>query len=237
MTAPASAPSAERPAVNPQASFRRSQVYAFLAEAFLYPQQDWTQDVPLLEGMLHDLDLHDHRLHVMPTGLDELQRDHRQAFGLAGPQCYETEYGLPHEFRQSQELADLGGFYRAFGFDVGGTVRERPDHIAVELEFMHLLALKACLAADNQDHAHAEICQDAQRKFLQDHLVRWVGPFAARAAQNAATGPYLALARFAAAFVQTDAERLGVLRQASHAAQPTPFDPAPSCDGCPVYPM
>jgi len=223
--------------ISPDLDFRRSQIYAFLAAAFLYPQEDWTRDAPLLEAMLHDLDLHDHQLQATPTDLAELQRDHRQAFGLAGPLCYETEYGLPHEFRQSQELADLGGFYRAFGFGMGGTVRERPDHIAVELEFMHLLALKACLAAGKQDHAHAELCQDAQRKFLQDHLARWIEPFAARTAQNAAAGPYLALARFTAAFVQADAARLGVLQQASQGWRPTPFDPAPACEGCPVYPL
>lgn len=43
---------------------------------------------------------------LQPMELDALQAAYRRAFGATGFLCYETEYGLPHEFRQAQELAE-----------------------------------------------------------------------------------------------------------------------------------
>jgi TorA maturation chaperone TorD len=79
---------------------------------------------------------------------------------------------------KSFELADIAGFYRAFGVEITpGT--ERPDHIAVELEFMHLLAVKEVVAAGREDGGeHARICRDARATFFRDHLGRWFGPSA-----------------------------------------------------------
>src|SRR3990172_7219059 len=164
---------------------RRAQVYRFLADAFLYPgQENWIEDTPLVAGILRELApsaLEVWGLEIGVWDLPALQAEHRRSFGLVGSLCYETEFGLPHEFRQSQELADLAGFYRAFGLRVGrsqsqgGTVRERPDHIAVELEFMYLLALKEAYAAENGMPEQAEICRETQRKFLSDHLGIWIG--------------------------------------------------------------
>ena len=219
-----------------ETDFRRAQVYGFLSLAFLYPEENWTEDVPFIREGLRDLNGTDPVLEVKPLELAELQRAYRQAFGLTGPLCYETEFGLPHEFRQSQELADLSGFYRAFGFTFGGAVRERPDHLAIELEFMHVLALKSCLAATEGDPAHAEICLEAQRNFLGDHLGLWADPFAKIVAQHAEGGPYPGLAQFAAAYIQADTDRLGASKGGLEVQRPTPFDPSFSCEGCPVDP-
>ncbi len=222
--------------MNTDTAIRRAQIYRFLADAFLYPTENWLDDLPLLEPILRDLDTGDIELRTSDFGLTDLQAEHRRAFGLAGSLCYETEYGLPHEFRHSQELADIAGFYRAFGFGIGGKVRERPDHLAAELEFMHLLALKEAVATESGIAEHVEICADAQRKFLQDHLGRWIGWFAESLARSAEDGPYPALACFASAFVRADAERLGAHPEPRLLAgvQPTPLGAEISCEGCPV---
>ncbi len=155
--------------------------------------------------------------------MESLQADHRQIFGLTGSLMYETELGLPHEFRQSQELADIAGFYRAFGLQTGATVRERPDHLATELEFMYLLTLKEAYADSNSMPEQAEICIDAQHKFLQDHLARWIGPFLSfvgalideRLGEDGLQSPYVGLARMAEAFIQAETSRLGVVSSRS----------------------
>jgi nitrate reductase assembly molybdenum cofactor insertion protein NarJ len=228
---------------------RRAQVYRFLADAFLYPQADWLADLPLAfeiaaQSGLVEQDLSETPATGWQVSLPELQALHRRTFGLTGSLCYETEIGLPHEFRQSQELADIAGFYRAFGFQLGGRVHERPDHLAVELEFMYALALKQAYALSAGEAEQAQVCQEAQVKFLQDHLGRWVGLFAEtlarlqadQAGASAAENPYLALARFCAALVAADAVRLGVdpHQPASSNLGPTPFNPDFSCAGCPA---
>lgn len=217
-------------------AFRRAQVYGFLAEAFLYPRENWTEDSKLVQSIIRSLGWFDIDLEIPSISLSDLQSTYRKTFGVAGSVSYETEYGLPHEYRQSQELADIAGFYRAFGFILDGSVRERPDHIAVELEFMQILALKEAYAMETGIHEHNEICVDAQAKFLQDHLGRWIGLFAQSVAHNATDSLYVPFAQFAVAFVFADAERFGLkLEQPTRDdTHHTPFDPDFSCATCKV---
>lgn len=221
---------------NIDTTIRRSQIYKFLAHAFLYPTENWLEDLSLVNTILCELG--DGQLPVTDYDFDlsTLQAEHRRVFGLTGSLCYETEYGLPHEFRQSQELADLAGFYRAFGFNVGSRLRERPDHLAVELEFMYALAVKEAYATQNGSAEYVEVCADAQRKFIEDHLGRWIDLFAQSMALSAAAGSYLALARFAAGFVAADAQRLGARVEPRRLAEVrhTPVVAEFSCDDCPV---
>jgi DMSO reductase family type II enzyme chaperone len=223
--------------MNTDTAIRRAQIYRFLADAFLYPTENWLEDLPLLGDILRELNISE----SLDSGfwsleLPALQAEHRRVFGLTGSQCYETELGLPHEFRQSQEMADIAGFYRAFGFNIGGKVRERPDHVSAELEFMHILALKEAYAAENGVAAHVEICVDAQCKFLREHLGQWISLFAESLARSAEEVPYLSLARFAAAFVEADAKRFGVTveRRSLAGVKPTPLAPELSCEACPI---
>jgi nitrate reductase assembly molybdenum cofactor insertion protein NarJ len=226
-------------------AIRRAQVYGFLVDAFLYPCENWTEDVPLVTGIVQSLGWITVRLDLPVVGdLSELQAAHRHTFGMAGSLCYETEYGLPHEYRQSQEMADIAGFYRAFGFNLGGEVRERPDHIAVELEFMHTLALKEAYALEKGTPEQVGICQLAQAKFLEDHLGHWIELYAQAVAHNSVghnsvghNAPdtlFTPLARFTADFIRTDADRLGVSLPTTkwEQVQHTPYDPDFSCATC-----
>src|SRR5512139_2982572 len=191
-----------------QLALRRSQLYRFLADAFLYPSEDWLCDVPLLEPALDELNLSHYRLCSSALELADLQAEHRRVFGLTGSLCYETEYGLPHEYRQSQEMADIAGFYRAFGFENGGLIRERPDYLSTELEFMHTLTLKEVYAREAGEQEHLEVCVDAQRKFLRDHMARWLPLFKKRLEYAAVDGVYAELTNLATAFVAAEADRL-----------------------------
>ena len=222
--------------MNTNTALRRAQVYRFLVDVFLYPTEEWLEDLPLVAEILRKLNAPKLEFGDWELGVSELQAEHRRAFGLTGSLCYETEVGLPHEFRQSQEMADISGFYRAFGFNIGGKVRERPDHISAELEFMHVLTLKEAYAFENGVAEHVEICGDAQRKFLQEHLGKWIGLLAESLKRSASDGPYVALARFAAAFVLADAERLGVTveQQPLAGVRHTPLAPEISCETCPI---
>ncbi|NUM44452.1 MAG: molecular chaperone TorD family protein [Anaerolineales bacterium] len=215
-------------------SLPRAQVYKFLADAFVYPRENWTEDVSLLNEVMQQAGLMPYFLDIRPAPLEDLQFAHRHTFGIAGSLCYETEYGLPHEYRQSQEMADLAGFYQAFGFRTEGKIRERPDHVAVELEFMSLLSVKEAYAREQQNENHTAICQEAQTKFLTDHLGNWFALFAQSVQLNACGDVYSSLAHFAVHFLQWDAARLDVKWTVRDRAQVkhTPFDPDMSCATC-----
>jgi TorA maturation chaperone TorD len=84
-----------------------------------------------------------------------------------GPFPYEVEFAKGQEFSKAHVLADIMGFYRAFGVE---PLRDRADSIDAELEFMHLLLLKEHHAMRGNDKEKAEICREAQEKFFGEHL-------------------------------------------------------------------
>jgi TorA maturation chaperone TorD len=106
------------------------------------------------------------------------------------------------------ELADIAGFYRAFGVEIS-PASERPDHIAVELEFMHLLAVKQLAALERSLPEQARICEQASSAFLRDHLGRWSGRLRSALAESARSPVYRLAGELLAGFVELDATRLG----------------------------
>ncbi|MHC4234837.1 MAG: TorD/DmsD family molecular chaperone, partial [Planctomycetota bacterium] len=130
----------------------------------------------------------------------ELQATFNQLFGHAvRGKCppYELEYGRGEILQQASALADISGFYAAFGMEVSHDAADRPDHVSVECEFMSVLCAKQARAINAGEADHAEICSDAQRTFLRDHLARWLPGFAHRVSQADPNGFYGALAGFA----------------------------------------
>ena len=89
--------------------------------------------------------------------------------------------------QQSDVLADLGGFYNAFGV-APREGKERLDHISIQLEFLYLVTFKEARAREEGKALEAEICRLAQAAFFEDHLGRWAPIFAKRLAFFAGTG-------------------------------------------------
>ena len=92
-----------------------------------------------------------------PTGLAPYETSHERGPGSAGGPTF--------------QMADIAGFYRAFGFEVSG---ERPDHIVPELEFVALLLVKEAYARMSGQGEPAEVCSTARKTFLQEHLGVWL---------------------------------------------------------------
>jgi putative dimethyl sulfoxide reductase chaperone len=137
----------------------------------------------------------------------EQQRRYDELFGHAvrgACPAYEMEYGRNEIIRQASDLADLAGFYRAFGLELAHGANVRPDHIAAECEFMSALCSKEAYAHARGDRKNADLCRDANRTFLRDHLARWLPAFAHHVERADAVGFFGALARFADAFVKAE---------------------------------
>jgi len=106
-------------------------------------------------------------------------------------------------------LADIAGFYAAFGLQPGEAQPDVEDHIAAECEFMSALALKEAYALAESDDEGAAIIGAAQSRFVGDHLGRWSGTFS-DALKEASPLPYYgALADLLSAWVKTEIECLG----------------------------
>ena len=124
---------------------------------------------------------------------------------------YETLYGVSQiDFQQSHVMADISGFFRAFGFQVAATALERIDHVAVELEFLQVLVAKEGYAKSREDEENARIVREGQAAFLGDHLGKWGPTFGRRLQQRSPEGTYGLWGRLLDAFLEADARYLGI---------------------------
>lgn len=172
------------------------------------------------------------------TDAGDLAAEHVLLFHRAAP-CppYEGAWADAAQLAgKAALLADVAGFYRAFGIEPASAQPDTPDHIAAECEFMSVLALKEAWAAAASNEEALETIGAATRSFLADHLGRWAEVFAG-ALREASPAPYYgALADLLAACVAADAAALGVTPAAL--AGPPRRDPMQDEDTftCPMAP-
>ena len=189
----------------------RSEVYLFLARGFSYPRHSLSelhhraqQAAQVLgEDSLKLI----RQLEVPPVA--ELETQYIQTFGhtmLQNSPAYEMEYSQRHIFMQSQSMAELAGFYRAFGAEAASG--ERLDHIGTELEFMYYLSYKEAYALSSGAEEGAKVCRDGQHRFLEKHLGRWV-PLFLRGLESVMEGLYRPLSKATMAWLEMEAKELG----------------------------
>lgn len=219
----------------------RSRLYRWLSGRFLYPEaarladpaQAWegAWEAAVLTGS-RALRGSVARLKALPSSPEDLQQEHAAAFGhTVAKECppYETCYGNSHVFMQTQELADIAGFYRAWGLEVSEAAKERADHVSVELEFMAYLAVKEGYATGKGEPDKAALCRAAQRKFLSEHLGRWVLGFSGLLERKG--GAYGLLARSLRELVAWDARRLGAKPVELRSVDVRPIGPGIGTEG------
>jgi TorA maturation chaperone TorD len=111
---------------------------------------------------------------------------------------------------QPFDIADLNGFYLAFGFELAQTAPSPPDHLGTEIEFVSLLHLKKAVALRNGQLRSTMIVDQAMAHFLEDHLGRWTAAFEAALQEANGAAPYALLATLLRKAIAADSTRLGV---------------------------
>lgn len=130
---------------------------------------------------------------------DQYQNVFGLTIGNRAP-AHETEYCPTDITYRSQQIADVAGFYEAFRFETNPfeDEPERPDHIALELGFMGVLAAKEILADSDEK---IQICRSAQKDFFSRHIWWWTPGLAHGMKDETARGLYSALADALYSFV------------------------------------
>lgn len=83
-------------------------------------------------------------------------------------------------------LADIRGFYRAFGFEPNESLGEKADHVVCQLQFAAMLLVMRAQAIERGDHEAADVTCHAAASFAKDHLGEWINAFADRLAATTA---------------------------------------------------
>lgn len=147
---------------------------------------------------------------------------------------HEAAYGDGRRIAgRAAELADISGFYLAFGFTPSVADPDLPDHLCSELEFLSGLCVKQAYAWNQGWTMSCRRAREAERAFLEQHIGRWVRAFRANLADVAVTSPYFELADLAVAAVDGECRNLGVTPQPASGRMPFDFMQADEFD-CPL---
>jgi TorA maturation chaperone TorD len=109
---------------------------------------------------------------------------------------------------QPFDIADLNGFYAAFGFVLTEEAPSPPDYLGTEAEFLSLLHLKNAVTLGRQERERARIVDRAMARFLTEHLGRWVDSLGGALREAAAAAPYARLGELLRDAVAADCARL-----------------------------
>lgn len=221
-----------------QRTLWRAAVYEVLALAFGYPDEETFAD---LEAALEAL-----REHPVTASSDEREAidDLAAAVAATKPVAAAVEHNrlfagevacatseTDHEFdafAKARQLADIAGFYRAFGLRVASDRPGPADAIETELEFMAQAAMREAYSAAQGWDEKRDVCADAQRAFLEDHLGRWAANFCRSVVgQGGVDGLYAAAAALCDQFLRTEIQATGVQPRPMNGRRALAEDTAP----------
>lgn len=128
---------------------------------------------------------------------------------LAGP--WESLYVGCGDQLFTEATLEVRGQYAAAGFRNAGYPQEPDDHLASELSFMLALCRRTMeRASHDRQGCGADISRS--KRFLEDHLAGWIGPFAMRVGEaQVRSGFYPAAALLASEVVSEDLKVLDEL--------------------------
>lgn len=98
---------------------------------------------------------------------------------------------------------ELIRFYEHFGLNYSlKECKEWPDHIGIQLEFLHYLTFMEAGAPDDAVNVYVA----AENDFLERHLAEWIPKFSDKLRATAEGTPYGPLAKVLAQFVEVETE-------------------------------
>ena len=106
------------------------------------------------------------------VGLDELAAEYTRLFDTAVNKSACSLYGGQHDGNRMTTMEEVLRFYNMFEASMAEQQNELPDHLTVELEFVHLLAYGDFTLTEQGKSAKSYAL--ARRDFIDRHLGHWV---------------------------------------------------------------
>ncbi|NQT68308.1 MAG: molecular chaperone TorD family protein [Desulfobacteraceae bacterium] len=142
--------------------------------------------------------------------LEEMAVEYTRLF--LGPGKHVSPHESVHHEREDGQWGQLWGastvevrkFIEGTGLRYETKYRGLPDHIGVELEFLEALTRREEEAWEQDDEEGVRRCLDVERRFLDEHLFRWVAPFCDKVIAAAELSFYRSLASVTKRFIEFD---------------------------------
>ena len=187
-----------------QKEYRRDS-YKLLADCYYLPDEELLKTLNCLDKFRGNLQSEIAKNTPAPNNIDSIKIDYSRLFVgpyrlLAPP--YGSVYLENTRTVMGESTMDVRSRYAEEGLCVD--LKEAPDHIAIELEFMYYLISKQIEASLNSDSINNIGYLRKQKDFLETHLGIWVPDFTGNMAANAETAFYRNLAGLTNSFVKEE---------------------------------
>ncbi len=103
---------------------------------------------------------------------------------------------------------DVKKFIETAGLEYKQEYSGMPDHIGVEFEFMKEAAEREAQAIEEKDWEGTLYCQKMEKKFICDHLIKWIPPFCDKIISQAEISFYGDLAEVTKKFITLEFEEI-----------------------------
>jgi TorA maturation chaperone TorD len=146
--------------------------------------------------------------------IEELAVEYTRLF--LGPGKHISPHESVHHQRDDNQWGKLWGkstaevkkFIESTGLDYIEDFKGLPDHISVEFEFMQQLTLREEQAWKEADADKATACRQVEKKFIEEHLTRWIPSFCEQVLQEAELPFYHAMAALTRSFIEFEMEEM-----------------------------
>lgn len=144
----------------------------------------------------------------------DLGREHLRLFvGPGHIQCppYEAVYRKDRPLMEKglvmgPTTADVRRRYTEANLTMSKKFTDLPDHITVEMEFMHFLCGEESRFTEQGNHQQMAKISRMQKEFLNEHLKPWVNDFADCVIRSANSSFYKAAANLLKTFIESESE-------------------------------
>jgi TorA maturation chaperone TorD len=198
---------------------QRSNIYGLLASVY---RQEVNADLlhqvkdPQFLGVLSDLGIQlrsDFLQKPEEDMLDDLAVEYAGLF--LGPGGHISPHESVHHQRGDgsgllwgESTAEVKRFIESTGLSYDSEYKGLPDHISVELEFMQQLTLREEQAWKDEDEDGALECLKTEKKFIEEHLVRWVPAFCDKVIKEAELPFYREMAALTKNFIEFERQEV-----------------------------
>lgn len=203
-------------------ALQRSNVYGFLSVVYAREiSADFLEHIlspPIIE-CISELGIN---WHVDDNGGDNKKRLEDLAVEYARLFLGPGKHISPHESVHHDTADAKGGmlwgdatvnvisFIKSLGFDYEETYSGIPDHISVELELMQKIILHEEKAWRDTDVEMADYCRMISKKFIEEHLTKWVPAFCDKVMQETSSSFYKGVADLTKRFIEIEKEEVAI---------------------------
>ncbi len=192
----------------------RAEIYKLLADCYHPPDEELPGKIMILDEKM-ELICHRARQDIDWNDAESLKTNQTEVLKVEYARLFVGPYTVPvppygsvyletERRMMGDSTMDVVRRYREAGLEMARDFKEAPDHIAVELEFMHFLISRTLEAFTRNEPNAIRAYFEQQQYFLEYHLCAWVPEFAKNIGKHSQFRLYQYLSKVTNLFLDDD---------------------------------